>query len=344
MRRRAIAITTGFTLALSAIAALGAGAAQADGQGGWSGPIARTGTPTVAVFGTILSVDQAQGSFVADAVVPGCGGFGGKGGVACAGDDVGHGDGAGQPGDRGHGGPWQPQARFHGDWLRPAMQPAAATQVTITTNTSTKVKVDGRAESVAQLAQGDRFVALLAGSRGDSLQTLVSNPAVAVYAHTPPANRQLYAFVGTVTAVNPAASGGGTIGVQVTESIPSGLVPAASNPATFTISTQTLVLGGSDANGLFGGSINDFAIGDVVAGGLIGTSGETLTQVESTPLQAAIDFPAAPAGTQTAASVRHARAKALSQAMALFGYHSHAGKRAANHHRGRAHRRQRGDK
>ena len=188
--------------------------------------------------------------------------------------------------------------------------------------------------TISDLAAGDRFVALFNGSPSDSLQTLVANPAVAVFAHTPRAMHQLYAFVGTVSGVDTTAD---TVTVQVTNSVPSGLVPAGS-PATFTVSADTMFLGGSATNGLFGGSLSDVKAGDVVAGALIGPAGETLTQVESSPLQVLVDFPASSTPTTSSSVRKLVRARALSQALALFGYKSqkshkkHHGKRSHGSH------------
>lgn len=350
MRRRLIGLTTGLSLALCAGALLGAGAAQADGPGDWGAPVGPSGTPAVAVFGTIVSVNQAQGSFVADAYLPA--GDQGQGddqarGDQGPGDDQGQSDqGTQSQGTQSQGQGTQSQGQgtqsqggqpgsVSNDWIGHDMQPwgGGATQVTITTSGSTTVEIDGQSSSASQLSQGDRFVAMFSGSPGDSLQTLTANPALAVYAHTPPAEQQLYAFVGSVTTVTPGTGGMGTVTVQVTSSVPSGLVPAGSNPATFTVSADTLVLGGSTVNGLFGGSLNDVHVGDVVAGGLIGSSGETLAQVEASPLQALIDFPAATTPTSTA-TASQTRARALEQALALFGYHSHSRRtKHRNHHR-----------
>jgi hypothetical protein len=173
----------------------------------------------------------------------------------------------------------------------------------------------------------------------------VAGPALAVYAHSAPAQRQLYAFVGTVSAVDTTA---GTVMVQVSNTVPSGLVPAGSNPATFMVSDSTMVLGGSATNGLFGGSLASVSSGDIVAGGLIGTAGETLSQVESTPLQVLVDFPASAAPMTKSSMRRQARRRALTQALALFGYkgtrrsthRSHKarhGKAHARRHGGRSH-------
>ena len=286
MKRALISLIAASSLAL----ALGAGAASAhppgSGWGRWGGGGAQpSATPVVAVAGTITGVDPSAGTFTANAFVP---------------------------------------QGVRGDWARgrPHARPGTATApattpVTISTDGSTHFRVNGQSGTISGLAKGQRFVALFSGTPQDSLQTLVAGPALAVSAHTAPAPRQLYAFVGTVKSVDTTA---GTLTVEVAESVPSGLVPAASNPATFTISTNTLVLGGSSGDGLLGGSLGDVNTGDVVAGGMIGTAGETLSQVESTPLQVLVDFPAATTTSSiTSSARRQAKKRALTQALALFG-------------------------
>jgi hypothetical protein len=274
----------------------------------------------VAVAGTVVSVDPSTSSFVANAYEP-------------------QGEGPGWR-DHGHGGP----GRFRDDFFGPGVQAPTTTPVTIPTNGATKFRVDGQTGTVSSLAAGDRFVALFSGSRGEALSTLIANPALAVVAHTPPAMRQLYAFVGTVSSVSTTAD---TVTVQVGNSLPSGLVPAASDPATFTVSAQTLFLGGAATNGLFGGSLTDVAPGDTVAGAEIGTAGETLSQVESSPLQVLIDFPSASGSSTTTSSVRkQARERALSQALAIFGYKKNAKSHGSRHHgkHGTSHARKHGSR
>jgi hypothetical protein len=328
MKRVVIGVITVLSLAL------GAGVAQAHGPGDgghwghWDGGDGQSSSQVVAVAGVITSVDQSASSFDANAFVPqgeGYGwhhGFGDNQGNGQQGNDqqgssqqgssgAGQGDNQGSSGSGSSGG----GRDFHPDWMG-GNQPSL-TAVTITTDGSTTFKVDGQDGTIANLAPGDRFVALFNGSPTDSLQTLVSSAPVAVFAHTPPNQRQLYAFVGTVSGVNAAA---GTVSVQVSNSVPSGLVPAGSGPATFTVSPSTMILGGTSTNGLFGGSLNDVSVGDVVAGGLIGPAGETLTQVESSPLQVLVDFPAATTSMKSSSVRRAARQRAMTQALTLFGY------------------------
>jgi hypothetical protein len=336
--------------------ALGAGIAQADGSGDWGGGGSGTSSgQVVAVAGTVVSVNPSAGTFVANAFVPtgegdGFGDTAGSGSADTGGSETNDGDandgnsttngnGNGNSDGNGHG---SGNGNFSGDWTSPSTGAAttpgttttpAMTQVTIPTNSATTFRVDGQDGAISDLAPGDRFVALFNGAPGDSLQTLVSSPALEVFAHSAPAIRQLFAFVGTVSAVNAAAN---TVTVQVANTIPSGLVPAGSNPATFTVSADTMFLGGSAATGLVGGSLTDVKAGDVVAGALIGSAGDTLTTVESSPLAVLVDFPATPTSTATSSIRKQVRARALTQALALFGYKSSAKKSHTKHHRGRS--------
>lgn len=235
---------------------LGTAAANADG----SGPFDLPGASVVPVVGTVVSTDAANGTFVANAYVP-----------------------VPQDGGFGH------DSDFFG------RTPVATTQVTITTDSNTRVRVNDEEGTVGDMAAGDQFAALFTGSPGDPLETLVASPALAVLDQTPPKPQahQLYAFVGTVTATDTTA---GTVTVDVTRSLPSDLVPAGSAPVAFTIGPETLVLGGTSGGDLFGGSLSNVAVGDIVAGGVVGDAGETLAQVQSTPLKLLLDLPPA-AGT-----------------------------------------------
>ena len=130
--------------------------------------------------------------------------------------------------------------------------------------------------------------------------TLVSNnPALKVTAEAPP---ELYAFVGTVTAVTTASSGsGGTVSVDVTNSVPTEIASSASKPVTFTVGPDTLILSGSGGGGLSVDGLMGISVGDLVAGGLVVAAGDTLSQVEGAPLRLLLDFPAP--------GVTHARRK-----------------------------------
>jgi hypothetical protein len=200
--------------------------------------------------------------------------------------------------------------------------------VTITTDANTKVFVNWHVGTPADLAAGQTFFALMNGSPGDSIQTLVSQPARMIFAKTP---RQIYGFVGTVTAVDPT---GGTVTVDVARSLPSSLVPAGSPPVPFTVGPHTLVLGGSGSGGLgggffgglFGGSLSNVSVGDMVAGGLIAPGGQTLTQIEATPLMVLLDLPARP--TTSAAAAARAQSRALHKAVSLV---KHGAKKHKSH-------------
>lgn len=317
MRRALIALLAVLSLSLGAAVAQAHQSGGAWGPGG-SGPAF---TPTVAVAGTIVSVDTSSNSFVANAVLirgEGCGAQGG-----------------GNQGGWGGWGGWRSDhcgGAFHSDWgIGLGGTGSAPQQVTITTNTSTKFRVNGQMPTIDALAAGDKFVALFpapmstmwgqGATSGVTLQQVVSSPALAVFAKAPPATHQLYAFVGTVSAVDTTA---GTVTVTVTNSIPTGLITGS---ATFTVSADTLVLGGNATNGLFGGSLMGVSVGDVVAGGLIGTAGETVAQVEAMPLQVLIDFPVSSTTTSTA----KAKQRALNKALKLLGVKRHSS-RARRHH------------
>ncbi len=208
-------------------------------------------------------------------------------------------------------------------------QPPTTTQVTITTDSNTRMRVNDGSASVADMSPGDQFVALFTGSPGDSIDTLVTNPALAVFDRAAPKAHQLYAFVGTVTATDTV---GGTVTVNVTRSLPADLVPAGSSPIPFTVGLQTLVLGGTSAS-LFGGSLGDVSVGDIVAGGVAGDAGETLAQVESSPLKVLLDLPA-PAGGSTGAQTG-----ALNRALSLLGAPHKAVKAHKTHKHHKKHRR-----
>src|SRR5205807_2381502 len=150
--------------------------------------------------------------------------------------------------------------------------PPSTTQVTISTDSSTQLYVDHQQATVSNLAAGQEFRALFSGSPSDDIQTLVSNPALFVFARAPHVEHELYAFVGTVTAVDPTA---GTVTVDVIRSRPGDLAPPGSS-ATFTVDSNTLVLGGSSSDSLFGGSLSDVNVGDLFAGGVAGPAAQTL--------------------------------------------------------------------
>jgi len=251
-------------------------------------------SPKAAVTGTVVSTDPTDGTFVANASVLNpfqfLGGFG-----------LGFG----------------------------SSSTPTTTQVTVSTNSNTMMLVNNSPGSVSDLASGDHFVGLFNGWPMDSIQTLTAGPAAFIYAHSQPTPKQVYGFVGTVTGTDTNA---GTVSVNVTDTIPSDLA-AAGSPASFTVGTQTLVIGGTSSGSLIGGlggSLSNVSVGDIVAGALIAPGGETLSQVETLPLNVLLDFPAPPSSS----SVAHLKAKALREALALLG-----GKSPARHHRRHHHRR-----
>jgi hypothetical protein len=300
MKRGLTALVAALFLSLGTAAA-----ASADGGdgGGWGGG----SSSDVTVAGTVVSVNTTANSFIANAYEVGQGDSG-SGGGSSGGDESGSNGGSGSGG--GGGGPSGDFRRAHhdgGSGGGTGGSTPTTTQVTITTNPNTAIQVNGSDATISGLAAGQKFVATFT-SQGTDITTLVANnPALSVDAETPP---QPYAFVGTVSAVNATA---GTVSVNVSSSLPAGLVPSSSNPATFTVDSATLILGGT-STGLSGG-LSNVSVGDVVAGGLVATSGETLAQVSATPLRLLIDFPA---GTGTGHST-NTKATALNKAAALLG-------------------------
>ncbi len=314
-------------ITLVAVLALSTGAAAAQAaEPGWgfgygAGP---GSTSVVAVAGTVVSVDAATSSFVANAYVL-------SGGHGCCGPV------RALPGGNG-------PVALRNDLVGPWYTAPTPTQVTIITTSDTVWHIDGSGGTdsgsgsggtLGGLAAGDEFTATFDGSPTDTLATIVSNPALSVFAHTPPTPRQLYAFVGTVNSVDTADTPN-TLTVEVTNSVPSGLVPPGAQ--TFAVSGSTMILGGSTSDGLYGGTLADVAAGDVVAGVETSASGETPAQIESSPLQALIDFPAATSTTTSGATTN--RARALDEALSLFGSTAkttHRRTRTRSHRRRRHH-------
>lgn len=291
--------------------ALGVAVAHADGPGAWGDGGAPQGVP---VIGTVVQTDPATGSFTANAFVPTESDQPGD-------DDPGLNDGSGSGPASG------PSGSFGGDFRHAEFggsgNAPATTPVTITTDSNTNITVNGSSGSVSDMKVGDHFVALFTGSPTDSIQTLVASPALAVFDRTPPPRKQVYAFVGTVTATDTT---NGTVTLTVTRSYPSGLA-AANSSVTLTVSADTLILGGTSSSG-FGNTLADVSTGDVVAGGLLAPQGETLAQVEALPLQMLLDLPASSSSTATSA----VKQDALKQALKLLGVH-HSRKHTAHHRR-----------
>ncbi len=266
--------------------------------------------PVAAVAGTVVSVDPSSGALVADAYP-------------------------------------LPSRSFHPDVADGGpSSTTSATRVTITTDSNTTIRLDQQIDPVGDLVAGDTFIALFNGLPGDSLATLLANPALAVFAETPPTPRQLYAFVGAVTAVDVAA---GTVTLNVIRAFPSDLVPSGSGPVSFTVTPGTMVLGGSAPGGVLGGSLRgvgvgtgDIGTGDIVAGGFVGDSGLTLGQVQATPLELLLDLPPAAGSSPPSGSGSDAAStQVLNKALSLLGDRhttsSQAHRRSHRSH-GRSHR------
>jgi hypothetical protein len=254
------------------------------------------------------------------------GGFGRFGGAGGAG---------GASVGRGFGSDWQTDGG--GGWGSGGPTP---TQVTITTNASTVFHVGGVSNpSISSLAANDRFRALFTGSPTSPIATITSTPALSVEAASAPKQHQLYAFVGTVKSTDTTA---GTVTVTVAAALPSSLV-ASGTDATFTLGRSTLVLGGSSSSsssgsgsgssnsshsgfggfggfgGFSSGGIGNIAVGDMLAGGLIGNAGMTAAQVEAAPLMLVLDLPMASGSSSGSTTTAAAKAAALKRAELLLG-------------------------
>ena len=253
---------------------------------------------TVSVAGTVVSTDPTAGTFVANAYV--------------VTDDT-------------------------GDLAAPPEGTPTTTQVTIMTNSSTFVMVNGQPGTVAGMRANDHFFAQFSGSPTDSIQTLAANPALAVFDTTP---NVVYGFVGKVTAVNTTA---GTVTVTLADTIPSTLGTPGS-AATFAVGPDTLILGSasasvsahddgeSDGASGLGEPLSDVTVGDTVAGLEIATGDETLAQVEAQPLGLLLDFPAAASSASTALS------NALSSLGSSHHTHNKHHKQSKHHSKRNSHR------
>jgi hypothetical protein len=296
MRRALISLLAAFPLACAPATALASTGRATDGPQG----------PCATVAGTVVSVDAANHQFVANAYV--------------------------LPTSAGNHCPITappPPILTAPDRGPRAVTPPATTQVMIGVDTNTKIRVNDRAATLADLRPNATFYAVFSGQPTDPITTLVYNAAVSIQAKNPPRHRQLFAFVGTVINVSSSA---GTVTVNVSQSLPNSLVPSGSAPLTFAVNRRTLVLGGNAAGGLNGGSVSGVQVGDVVAAGTVGWSDMTLTEVQSLPLRLLIDFPVATStggaglnpGTQT---------KALRRALSLLGL-----KTVSKHHKAKSHK------
>ncbi len=203
--------------------------------------------------------------------------------------------------------------------------PPVTTHVTVSTDSNTKFVINNRTGSLSGLVPNSTFDGVFPGVPTDDINAVVSRSAVSIVAKTPPRHRELFAWVGTVTGVDTSAH---TVTVSVTRSLPSSLIPTGSDPVTFTVDRRTLILGGSGW-GLAGSSLNGVQVGDVVAGGAVGWSDMTATQVEALPLRLLLDLPA-----PTTGPLLTARDKQLRQALALLG----KGSAKSTHHKSKANR------
>jgi hypothetical protein len=299
--------------------ALGVAVAHADQGGPWSGGGGMTmGVP---VIGTVVTTDPSAGTFTANAFVPTFGQGGGNSG-----------SGTSQ-------GPWGAGGTFgrpfaSGDPTGGGTTPAT-TMVTINTDSNTKMIVNGSTGTVGDMKAGDQFMALFTGSPTASITTLVGNPALAIFDRTPPPPKQVYAFVGTVTGTDTT---NGTVTLTVTQSFPSGLAVANSS-VTLTVSSDTLILGGTSSTGLRN-TLANVSTGDVVAGGLLAPQGDTLTQIEALPLQILLDLPVSSSSSSSSGSssssssttTSAAKQKALKQALELLSASHHRTQHHKKHH------------
>jgi len=263
--------------------------------------------PCVQVTGKVVSVDSANQQFVASAtVVPRSPGnfcpAPSTGPIITAPD------------------------RFHA----PATD-TSPTQVTIATDPNTVIRVDGRTATLDDLEPNATFTALFSGTPTEPISTIISGHTLRLDAKSPPRHRQLFAFVGTVTGVDAH-----TVTVSVAQSFPNDLVPGGSDPVSFTVNRQTLVLGGNARNGIRGGSLAGVQVGDVVAGAVVGWSDQLLPAVQKLPLELLLDIPVSTnsggAGINTGIQTN-----ALRHALQLLGVRSgFSHHRKATHHK-RAH-------
>ena len=140
----------------------------------------------------------------------------------------------------------------------------------------------------------------------------------------------MYAFVGTVTGTDTT---NGTVTLTVTQSFPSGLA-AANSSVTLTVSSHTLILGGTSSTG-FGSTLANVSKGDIVAGGLLAPQGDTLTQIEALPLQILLDLPAS-SSTSTTTTTSATKQTALKQALKALGVKGTSHSRRHHHKKERS--------
>jgi hypothetical protein len=338
-------------LALASTLALGGGVALADGgpggpggPGGWgtTGSTGVWGTTggqgfqfPVPVVGTVVSTDAGGNadSFVANAFVPGFAipmPWGHDGGGSGSGDQS-SGGGFGQlfgslfgslfslgsntglgsfmNGGSGLGSEFRSDLRSHDDGSGPA-----TTQVTITGGDGTVVFVNGASGSVSGMSPGDEFIAFFDGSPGESIADLVQSAPLAIIDHTPPAPKELYAFVGTVSNVAATDDNDGTVTVDVQGAMPSSIA-SSGDSVPMTVTSDTLILGGSSTTG-FDSNLTDVSDNDIVVAAVVAPEGDTLSQIEALPLKVLLDIPVSQTSGETQSQ---AREKALKKALAMIG-------------------------
>jgi hypothetical protein len=375
MRRILMGLALASTLALGGGVALADGGPGGPGsQGGQGGPGGQGGWGTtgstgawgttggqgfqfpVPVVGTVVSADAGGNadSFVANAFVPGFAipmpwGGGGNGGGGSG--DQSSGAGFGQifgslfgslfslgsntglgsfmNGGSGLGSEFRSDLRSHDDGGGPA-----TTQVTITGGDSTVVFVNGASGTVSGMSAGDEFIAFFDGSPGESITDLVQNAPLAIIDHTPPKPKELYAFVGTVSNVTTTDDNDGTVTVDVQGAMPSGIA-SSGDSVPLTVTSDTLILGGSSTTGL-SSNLTDVSDNDIVVAGLVAPEGETLAQIEALPLKVLLDIPVSQTSGETQSQ---AREKALKKALAMIGDKVKSGKTKRTKHGKKSHRR-----
>ncbi len=352
MKRILMGLALASTLALGGGVALadggpgGPGSQGGQGGPGWQGGWGTTGSAgawgttggqgfqfPVPVVGTVVSTDAGGNadSFVANAFVPGFaipmpwGHDGGNGGDQSSGGGFGQmfgslfgslfslgsntGLGSFMNGGSGLGSEFRTDLRSHDDGSGPA-----TTQVMITAGDATVVFVNGASGSVSGMSAGDEFIAFFDGSPGESITDLVQNAPLAIIDHTPPAPKALYAFVGTVSNVAATDDNDGTVTVDVQGAMPSSIA-SSGDSVPLTVTTDTLILGGSSATGL-GSNLTDVSDNDIVVAGLVAPEGDTLSQIEALPLKVLLDIPVSQTSGETQSQ---AREKALKKALAMIG-------------------------
>jgi hypothetical protein len=209
MRRVLIALITTLPLAVGVAAAQAAPPSFPGFPGLPGGTGTGTGTQQATVVGTVVSVDAGAGTFVAKAyaLTPPSIGTGSSTGTGWGSGTGTSGSGTSGSGTSGSGTPGSGLGGLGGIGFTRTVKSSdmpTATEVTITTNSSTTIKISGvtGTPTVGDLVPGARFFATFPGSSSDTIQTLVASPATAIYSQVP---KQIYGFVGTVTGTNPTA-------------------------------------------------------------------------------------------------------------------------------------------